>query len=121
MAAVGVGGDEGARTGGDLQGGPGGAGGSKHRGVGAREAPPDPRGRLAQVGCQGRQGDPEALRSTVVLATRPQEVGTDQSGGTRGFEGTPVRLVSQGGGLEVTCPNVASKPPRFAFEARRRR
>jgi hypothetical protein len=42
------------------------------------EAPPDPRERLAQVGFQGRQGDLEALRPAVVLATRPQEVGSDR-------------------------------------------
>src|ERR671910_1285910 len=120
MAAVGVGGDEVARTGGDLQGGPGGAGGSKHRGVGAEQAPPDPRGRLAQVGCQGRQGDLEALRSAVVLTTRPQEMGPDRTGGARGSEGAPVRCLSRGG-LEVTGPNITSKPPRIAFKARRRR
>jgi hypothetical protein len=79
MAGVGVGGDEVARTGVDLQGRPGGAGGAEYFGVGAGEAPPDPRGRLAQVGFQGRQGDLEALRSTMVLATRPQEVGPHQS------------------------------------------
>src|ERR671910_3147406 len=118
MAAVGVGGDEVARTGGDLQGGPGGAGGSKHRGVGAREAPPDPRGRLAQVGFQGRQGDPEALRSAVVLAARPKEMGPDRTGGARGGKGAPVRRVVRGG-LEVTGPNVASKPLRIVFKARR--
>src|ERR687897_2921840 len=119
MAGVGVGGDEVAGARGDLKGGPGGAGGPEHRSVGARKALPDPRGRLAQVGCQGRQGDLEALRTGLVLIAGSQEVGPDQSGGTRGCEGTPVRLVSQGEGLEVTCPNVASKRPRIAFEARR--
>src|SRR5215207_3020625 len=49
------------------------------------------REKLAQVGSQGRQGDLEALRSTVVLATRPQEVGPHRPGGARGGEGTPVR------------------------------
>jgi len=32
-----------------------------------------------------------------------------------------VRLVSQGGGLEVTDPNVALKTPRSVFKARRER
>jgi hypothetical protein len=30
-----------------------------------------------------------------------------------------VKPVSQGGGAEVIGPNVASKPPRIAFKARR--
>jgi hypothetical protein len=72
------------------------------------------------VGCQGRQVDLEALRPTVVLAAGSQEVGTPQCGGSRVCEGAPVRLVSQGG-LEVTGPNIASKPPRIVFEARRER
>jgi hypothetical protein len=32
-----------------------------------------------------------------------------------------VRRLARGVGLEVTGPNIASKPPRFAFEARRGR
>src|SRR5215207_5915393 len=99
------------RASGDLKGGPAGAGGAEHRGVGAREAPPDPRRRLAQVGSQGRQGDLEALRPAMVLVARPQEMGPHRPGGARGSEGTTVRLLSQGG-LEVNSPNVAPKPPR---------
>jgi hypothetical protein len=78
---AGVGGDALVRARGDLQGGSGGAGGAEHRGVGAGEAPPDPRGRLAQVGSQRRQGE----------------------------------------AIEVTGPNVASKPSRIVFKARRGR
>jgi hypothetical protein len=74
-----VGSDEVVCASGDLQGGPGGASGAEHRGVGAGEASPDPRGRLAQVGIQRRQGDLEALRSAVVLVARPQEMGPDRS------------------------------------------
>jgi hypothetical protein len=57
----------------------------------------------------------------VVLATRPQEVGTDRTGRARGCEGDPVRRAAQGEGLGVRGPNVASKPPRIVFEARRER
>ena len=78
-------------------------------------------GRLAQVGSQGRQGDPEALRPAVVRLARPQEVGPDRTGGARGCEGAPVRRVAPGVGIEVTGPNIAPKPPRIAFKARRGR
>jgi len=32
-----------------------------------------------------------------------------------------VRLISRGGGLEVSGPNIAPKPPRSVFKARRGR
>ena len=72
------------------------------------------------MGSQGWQGDLEALRSTVVLAAGSKEMGQDRTGGARGCEGAPVRCLSRGG-LEVTGPNITSKPPRIAFKARRRR
>jgi hypothetical protein len=68
------------------------------------------------VGFQGRQGDLEALRSGLVFATRPQEMGSYQPGGARCCEGAPVRSVAQG-----VDANVASKPSRIAFETRRGR
>src|SRR5215217_4865368 len=117
MAGVGVGGDEVACARGDLQGKPGSSGEDEHRGAGAGEAPPDPRWRLAEVGFQGRQGDFEALWSSLVRAARPQEMGPDRTGGSRSGEGDPVKHVTQGG-LEVTGPNVASKPPRIGLKAR---
>jgi hypothetical protein len=43
-------------------------------------------------------------------------------GGARGCKGAPVRPVWRGGGgLEVTGPNVAPKPPWIAFKVRRGR
>jgi hypothetical protein len=42
-------------------------------------------------------------------------------GGAGGREGVPVRYVTQGAGLEVTSPNIASTPPRIVFKARRGR
>src|SRR5829696_4372873 len=120
MAGVGMGGDALAGARGDLQERPGSSGEEEHRRVGAGEAPPYPRGRLAQVGFQGRQGDLEALRSAVVLATRPQEMGSDRTGGARGSEGTPVKGIAREG-FEVTSPDVASKPSRIVFKVRRRR
>ena len=72
----------------------------------------------------GARGGRETLRRygpTVVLVARPQEVGTDQSGGTRGREGAPVRRVVQRRPVRVRGPNVASKPPRIVFKARRGR
>jgi hypothetical protein len=71
-------------------------------------------------GCQGRQGDLEALRPAVVLAAGSQEMGPDQPRGARGREGDPVKPVWRGG-LEVSGPNLASKPSKIAIEARRGR
>jgi hypothetical protein len=63
------------------------------------------------------EGDFEALWSSLVRAARPQEMGPDRTGGSRSGEGDPVKHVTQGG-LEVTGPNVASKPPRIGLKAR---
>ena len=121
MAGVGVGGDEVAGACGDLQGGPGGAGG-RSTVVLERE-----KHRLIHEGDWrrwGARGGRETLRRygpRWFVSARPQEVGPDRTGGARGCEGAPVRRVSRGGGLEVTGPNVASKPSRIAFKARRGR
>jgi hypothetical protein len=40
-----------------------------------RETQAGARGRLAQVGLQGRQGDPQALRGRLVLVAGPAQVG----------------------------------------------
>jgi hypothetical protein len=73
------------------------------------------------VGFQGRQGDPEALRSTVVLAAGSQEVGTDRTGGARGCEGASVTRVAREAVIGLVDPDIAPKAPRIVFKARRGR
>jgi hypothetical protein len=120
MAGVRMGSSPLGGAGRDIPRGPGGAGRLLGGSAGAGISPPGTPERLAQVGRQGRPGDTQALRLRLVRTARPQEVGTPQPGGTRGCAGTPVRPVSRGG-LEVTGPNAASKPPRIDFKARRER
>jgi hypothetical protein len=71
------------------------------------------------VGCQGRQGNLEALRPAMVLATRPQEVGPHQPRGPRGSEGVPVRCVVTKAGGNQGANDVAPKAPKIVFKARR--